>query len=149
MPTQFTNAINAIPDKYVMQEKQFGLITAGATLPIYAGGKIRTANKAAEVKVNQAKEKSDEQTASLITELTTRYFGLSLAEDVIAVRQEVLDGMVNAIYVLGLVTKIFNFPNRGEFISVALFILPLLLSVIFLAMGLSSIYKNREHSMAY
>jgi Outer membrane protein len=93
MPTQFTNAINAIPDKYVMQEKQFGLITAGATLPIYAGGKIRTANKAAEVKVNQAKEKSDEQTASLITELTTRYFGLSLAEDVIAVRQEVLDGM--------------------------------------------------------
>jgi len=55
--------------------------------------------------------------------------------------------MVNAIYVLGLVTKIFNFPNRGEFISVALFILPLLLSVIFLAMGLSSIYKNREHSM--
>jgi len=57
MPTQFTNAINAIPDKYVMQEKQFGLITAGATLPIYAGGKIRTANKAAEVKVNQAKEK--------------------------------------------------------------------------------------------
>ncbi len=55
--------------------------------------------------------------------------------------------MLNAIYVLGIITKIFNYPHRGEFVSVALFALPLLLAVIFLAMGLSSIYKNREHSM--
>jgi len=93
MPTQLAGALSAIPDKYVIQQKQFGMIAAGATLPIYAGGKIRTANKAAEVKVNQAKEKASEQSASLITELTTRYFGLCLAEDVIAVRQEVLEGM--------------------------------------------------------
>ncbi len=93
MPTQMANALSAIPDKYVIQEKQFGLIAANATLPIYAGGKIRTANKAAAVKVEEAKEKANEQSASLITELTTRYFGLCLAENVIAVRQEVLDGM--------------------------------------------------------
>lgn len=54
---------------------------------------------------------------------------------------------VNAIYVLEIITKIFNYPHRGDFVSIMLFLLPFLLSVIFLGIGLSSIFKHREHSM--
>lgn len=82
-----------VPNSYTIQEQKFGILSAGAALPLYTGGKIRTANKAATVRVDEAKEKVTEQIASLITELTTRYYGLRLAEDVIAVRKEVLSGM--------------------------------------------------------
>jgi len=82
-----------IPNSYTIQEQKFGILSAGAALPLYTGGKIRTANKAASVRVAEAKEKVTEQAATLITELTTRYYGLRLAEDVIAVRKEVLSGM--------------------------------------------------------
>ncbi len=82
-----------VPNSYILQEQKFGIISAAAALPLYTGGKIRTANKAAAVRVNEAKEKVTEQTASLITELTTRYYGLRLAEDVIEVRKVVLLGM--------------------------------------------------------
>ncbi|SDB89747.1 Outer membrane protein TolC [Williamwhitmania taraxaci] len=82
-----------VPDSYTLQEQKFGILSVGAAMPLYAGGKIRTANKAASVRVKEAEEKLTEQSASLITELTTRYYGLRLAEDVITVRKEVLTGM--------------------------------------------------------
>jgi len=55
--------------------------------------------------------------------------------------------VANSIYALGLMPKIFSYAQRADLLSMILFLLPFLLSVIFLAMALSSIYKNREHSM--
>ena len=93
MSPYFGALATKIPNSYMIQEQQFGMLSAGATLPIYAGGKIRTANKAAAVRVKEAEEKATEQTSKLTTELTTRYFAVCLAEDVIRVRKEVALGM--------------------------------------------------------
>ena len=53
----------------------------------------------------------------------------------------------NAIYVLGIMPLVFNYAHRAHLFSMVLFLLPFLLSVIFLAMALASIYKHREYSM--
>ena len=53
----------------------------------------------------------------------------------------------NTIYVLGIMPKVFNYAHRADPISMVFFMLPFLLAVIFLAMALASIYRNREHSM--
>ncbi len=55
--------------------------------------------------------------------------------------------IANAIYALGIMPKVFNYAHRADIFSMILFLLPFLLSIIFLAMALSSLYKNREHSM--
>ena len=54
---------------------------------------------------------------------------------------------LNSIYVIGVMPLVFNYAHRANVVSMVLFMLPFLLSVIFLAMALSSIYKHREHSM--
>ncbi|MCD7963229.1 MAG: TolC family protein [Rikenellaceae bacterium] len=79
--------------KFVLQERDFGLIGATATMPIFVGGKINAANRAAQIEVEEAKEAGNQSTNTLISELVERYFGLSLARQVVNVRQDVLDGM--------------------------------------------------------
>lgn len=54
---------------------------------------------------------------------------------------------LNAVYVLGIMPLVFNYAHRAHLLSMVLFLLPFLLSVIFLAMALASLYKHREYSM--
>jgi outer membrane protein TolC/AcrR family transcriptional regulator len=93
MPARISQSLANLPNEYILQEQQFALASASAMWPIYAGGKIRVANQAAQVKVEESRKRADEQYAVLITELATRYFGLALANEVIVVRREVLAGM--------------------------------------------------------
>lgn len=76
-----------------IQEKQFAVVDASVTWPIYTGGKIRAANKAAEAQLEESKVDNEKVIAQEITDVVQRYFGLRLAINVAVVRQRVLEGM--------------------------------------------------------
>ena len=76
-----------------IQKKAFGTVAATAIWPIYTGGKIAAANKAATIKEKEADELMQQKRGELISELAERYFGLCLAQQVVKVRQDVFNGM--------------------------------------------------------
>ena len=76
-----------------IQKKAFGVVAATVSWPLYAGGRIRAANKAATIYENESLEITRQHQGELISELAERYYGLSLARQVVLVRQEVLKGL--------------------------------------------------------
>lgn len=87
-----TQIQNAEWDRLI-QKKQLGTIAATIQWPLYAGGKIRSANKAASLEQSEADETMRQKEGELLNELVDRYFGLSLARQAVLVRQDVLKGM--------------------------------------------------------
>ncbi len=77
----------------MIQKKSFGFVSAGFTYPLYAGGKIRLANQAADIRYNEALNEADIKRSQMITELVERYFGLVLAREALEVRKEVYQTM--------------------------------------------------------
>lgn len=78
-----------------IQEQYFGMVNANFALPIYAGGKIRIANKAAKINVAEASAESRQKLGEVTTELVERYYGLLLAQKVEKVREEVKTTMAS------------------------------------------------------
>lgn len=62
-------------------------------VPIWMGGKINAANRAARINEKTAVAQGNQTRNALISELVERYFGLALATQVVAVRQQVVDGV--------------------------------------------------------
>jgi outer membrane protein TolC len=77
----------------MIQQKQFGMINAGFVFPIYTGGKINAANKAARIKFDASEIESVQKASELSGELVERYFGLILATRAVTVRREVKTAM--------------------------------------------------------
>jgi outer membrane protein TolC len=77
----------------ILQKKQFGTITATFQWPLFTGGKILAANKAATIGRNDANENSRQKEGEVISELVERYYGLCLAQQAVIVRNEVLKGL--------------------------------------------------------
>lgn len=77
----------------VIQEKNFATLTADFMWPVFTGGKIKGVNDAAGVEVNISKEELRVSEGILLTELVTRYYGLSLGIQVLDVRQQMFAGM--------------------------------------------------------
>ena len=76
-----------------IQEDKFAFLGLGMVMPIYMGGKINAANNAAKIRIAQGENNHDKELGALCTELAERYFGLSLAKQVLSVRGEVVEGM--------------------------------------------------------
>ena len=79
--------------KLTLQDRSLGFIGSEVTLPLYLGGKINTANRAARINEQTAVEQSNQTRNALVSELVERYFGLTLARQVVEVRQQVVDGV--------------------------------------------------------
>ena len=79
--------------KLTLQDRSLGFIGGEVTLPLYLGGKINTANRAARINEQTAVEQSNQTRNALVSELVERYFGLTLARQVVEVRQQVVDGV--------------------------------------------------------
>lgn len=79
--------------EYVIQDRDMGMVGATVKMPVYMGGKINAANNAARLDWDTAIEKGNQTRNELMSELVERYFGLSLANQVVEVRREVLEGM--------------------------------------------------------
>ena len=76
-----------------VQDRSLGFVGGEVTVPIWMGGKINAANRAARINEKTAVAQSDQTRNALISELVERYFGLALATQVVAVRQQVVDGV--------------------------------------------------------
>ena len=77
----------------MIQKKQFATVDATAMWPLFTGGKINAANKAAKIEKNEAGEISRQKEGELMSELVERYFGLCLAKQAVKVREDVFNGM--------------------------------------------------------
>lgn len=76
-----------------LQDRSLGFVGGEVTMPIWLGGKINAANRAAKINERTAEAQGDQTRNALVSELVERYFGLSLAMQVVEVRQQVVDGV--------------------------------------------------------
>lgn len=90
--------INAAEWDKMIQEKQFASVNANVVWPLYTGGKINAANKAAQINVEEAGLKEKQKEGELLSELATRYYGLVLAEQACKVRSQVADAMKKHLF---------------------------------------------------
>jgi len=86
-------AIEAANWTTTIQDQSFGMVSANFALPIYTGGKIRIAQKAAKINVEEASAQSRQKLGEVTMELVERYYGLLLAQKVKVVRDEVMQTM--------------------------------------------------------
>ena len=75
---------------YPLQRRNTAFLGGDIIVPIFAGGKIWTANKAAKINEERTAEQSRQVRATLTVEIVERYFGVELARRVVAVREEAL-----------------------------------------------------------
>lgn len=77
----------------VLQKKQFATLDANAQWVLYAGGKVRSANKYMGLEYKEAQLEADRKNDEILCELAERYYGLALSRQVLLVRKDVLSGL--------------------------------------------------------
>ena len=89
----------ALPSLNLMlQDDEFVVAMLTATWPVFTGGRILAANRAARARLEESREQKRTTTYHLTSELARRYFGLRMAERVREVRRQVLEGMNQHLY---------------------------------------------------
>ena len=53
--------------------------------------------------------------------------------------------ILNTLYVLVVVPRMFNIPMRGDYTEMLIFVAPFILSIIFMGITISTFFKKREH----
>lgn len=81
-----------------VQDDEFWRFNVSFRWPVFTGGRIMAANRAATAYLQESQEKLRRTEAGLISELARRYYGLRLAEQVAGVRREVLEGMEHHLF---------------------------------------------------
>ena len=76
-----------------IQDQTFLKDSVSAVWPIFTGGRIVAANRAANAFLEDARQRKRSTESVLTSELVRRYFGLQLARKITATRREVLAGM--------------------------------------------------------
>ena len=76
-----------------IQEKNFATVSADFLWPIFTGGKINNATKAAKVEVKLSEEELRNTEGELLTEVVSRYYGLTLALQAEKVREQMFLAM--------------------------------------------------------
>lgn len=87
------NTVNSAEWVKTIQKKQFGVLSAGFMMPVYTGGKINAANKAAKIRYEESEIENIQKSYELTCELVERYFGLTLSKQAQRVRAEVKGAM--------------------------------------------------------
>ena len=93
---QFLNTANRLQSQdwsQTIQEKEFAMVSAKFKWPLFTGGKIRSANKAAEIREHEAATKGRHKKNQLTSQLIDHYYGVRLAQEAIQVRREVMKVM--------------------------------------------------------
>ena len=76
-----------------LQQRDFGLVGGSVTMPVFMGGKISAARRAANLNEQLVHEQTAQTRNALVSELVERYFGYVLALQVTEVRRMVVDGV--------------------------------------------------------
>ena len=86
------------PFRSQIQDDRFLRAGVEMTWPVFTGGAISAANRAADARLSDARELTRSIEQSLHATLVDRYFGLCLAEQARAIRHQVLEGMERHLY---------------------------------------------------
>ena len=73
---------------YPLQRRNSAFLGGDVEVPIFAGGKIWTANKAAKINEERTQQQSRQVQSALVAEIVERYFGVELARRGVAIREE-------------------------------------------------------------
>ena len=73
---------------YTLQRRNTAFLGGDVVMPIFAGGKIWSANKLAKINEERTREQSRQVRGALVVELVERYFGVELARRGVAIREE-------------------------------------------------------------
>ena len=101
---QVINSLHRLPDSVLppfestAQKQDFWLSQVTATWPVYTGGKVQAANRAAALQVDDARHRKTLTADTLATDLARRYFALRLAVRARDVRAAALDGLNRHAY---------------------------------------------------
>ena len=76
---------------YTLQRQNTAFLGGDVELPLFAGGKIWTANKAAKIEEERTAEQSRQVRGELLVEIVERYFGVELARRGVAIRKEAVE----------------------------------------------------------
>lgn len=87
------NALLGLDWAYTLQNRSFGFIGGDVQMPIFMGGKIIAANKAAKLNEKSVQAQGEQQRNALMSEIVERYFGYALALNAVDVRKQVVAGM--------------------------------------------------------
>ncbi len=79
--------------EFVLQRRSLISIGGTITMPIFTGGRINVANRAARIGEKIAESELQNVRGGLISQLVERYFGLLLAHHAVAVRRQVAEGL--------------------------------------------------------
>lgn len=77
----------------ILQRRSFASVGGSVTLPIFTGGRINVANRAAKIGEKMAANELQGVRGELTSQLVERYFGLLLASHAVEVRREVVVGI--------------------------------------------------------
>lgn len=75
---------------YTLQRRNTAFLGGDVVMPIFAGGKIWTANRAAKIEEERTRQQSRQVYGALIVEIVERYFGVALARRGVAIREEAI-----------------------------------------------------------
>ncbi|MCA1792757.1 MAG: TolC family protein [Desulfotignum sp.] len=81
-----------------VQEETFFKSQLNVTWPVYTGGRISAAQKAADAGIRESAAKLDLTKDSLISELVKYYYAVRLADQVCRIRKEVLDALDRHVF---------------------------------------------------
>lgn len=73
---------------YTLQRRNTAFLGGDVVIPIFAGGKIWTANRAAKIEEDRTRQQSRQIRGKLIVEIIERYFGVELARQGVVIREE-------------------------------------------------------------
>jgi outer membrane protein TolC len=75
---------------YTLQRRNIAFVGGDIVLPIFAGGKIWSANRAAKINEQRVHQQSRQVRGALVVEIAERYFGVELAQRGVAIRKEAM-----------------------------------------------------------
>jgi outer membrane protein TolC len=87
--------IGNVPFSYPVKDGVFTEAQIEGVWPLYTGGKIDAANRAAEARLEDSRAETRRTRHNLITELARRYFGLQLAQHALEVQRQKTEAMDN------------------------------------------------------
>ena len=90
---------------YPLQRRNSAFLGGDIVVPIFAGGKIWTANKAAKINEERTIEQSRQVRGALTVEIVERYFGVELARQGVAIREEALRVVEQHLHDVALLEK--------------------------------------------
>ena len=82
------SSLSGLDFSYTIQPKNSAFLGGDVVLPLFAGGKIWIANKAAKLNQERTQQQSRQLHNALTVEIVERYFGVALARHGVAIREE-------------------------------------------------------------